>query len=422
MTPDKLHELLIQAVKDNDLEAVNLLIEKGADVTAQENAAVIWAAENGHLEVVNRLIKAGADVTARENLAIIGAARNGHLELFNRLIEAGANVTGRDNLAIIGAAENGHLEVVNRLIEAGADVTARENLAIIWAAEYGHLEVSNRLIKAGADVTARENEAIIWAARYGHLAMINRLIEAGADVTARGNLAIIVAAGNGHLAVVNRLIEAGADVNAQDALGNSAIIGAAGNGYLAVVNRLIEAGADVTARNNYAMTLATIGNQLQVVERLAINIDVIRQGLPEMTNKFLASGSTTEKLHEIAVANTAFRNYLKHNYPAQFERVLDLRATQRELTSVLYSRLGHDLARIIMSKAYGPSANGCVESAIQGTRRAVLFARNPQGRRTRASQSSAQSDNRRPRDESAQDGMASPSPQKRQRSAGGSRP
>ena len=65
-----------------------MLIEAGADVTADDNSAIRWASRNGHTEVVKLLIEAGADVTARDNYAIQWASENGHTEVVELLKEA----------------------------------------------------------------------------------------------------------------------------------------------------------------------------------------------------------------------------------------------------------------------------------------------------------------------------------------------
>ena len=45
-------EALYWAIKNNNIKVVKLLIEAGADVTADDNYAIRWASENGHVEVV----------------------------------------------------------------------------------------------------------------------------------------------------------------------------------------------------------------------------------------------------------------------------------------------------------------------------------------------------------------------------------
>ena len=54
------NEIIIYASKNEHLEVVKLLIEHGADVTADNNYAIRWASKNKHLEVVKLLIENGA--------------------------------------------------------------------------------------------------------------------------------------------------------------------------------------------------------------------------------------------------------------------------------------------------------------------------------------------------------------------------
>ena len=83
-----------------NMDAVVFLVEKGADVTAQDNYAVRMAARNGHLHVVEYLVEKGADVTAMDNYAVRMAARHGHLHVVKYLAEKGADVTAMDNSAV----------------------------------------------------------------------------------------------------------------------------------------------------------------------------------------------------------------------------------------------------------------------------------------------------------------------------------
>jgi len=43
-----------------DIEIVKYLVEKGANIHAYNEDAIIWAARNGHLEIVKYLVEKGA--------------------------------------------------------------------------------------------------------------------------------------------------------------------------------------------------------------------------------------------------------------------------------------------------------------------------------------------------------------------------
>ncbi|MEL4895394.1 ankyrin repeat domain-containing protein [Crocosphaera sp. Alani8] len=64
---DKLNEELLQATKDGDLEVVQSLVDRGADVNVKdkENATPIMrSVSRNYQEIVKLLIEQGADVNA----------------------------------------------------------------------------------------------------------------------------------------------------------------------------------------------------------------------------------------------------------------------------------------------------------------------------------------------------------------------
>jgi ankyrin repeat protein len=56
---------MINAIQNNDLVTVQYLVTQGAEVTAQDNSAVLHASGCGHLATVQYLVRQGADVTAQ---------------------------------------------------------------------------------------------------------------------------------------------------------------------------------------------------------------------------------------------------------------------------------------------------------------------------------------------------------------------
>ena len=110
------------ACKYGNMDAVVFLVERGADVTAQDNSAVCWAAANGHLHVVKYLAEKGADVTAMDNSAVRWAAAHGHLHVVEYLVERGADVTAMDNSAVREASSINHVDVVYFLVGRGAPI------------------------------------------------------------------------------------------------------------------------------------------------------------------------------------------------------------------------------------------------------------------------------------------------------------
>jgi ankyrin repeat protein len=145
--------LLRDYCEKGDLLNVKLLVENGADVTADDNIAVRWAGSEGHLDVVKYLVSVGADIKNGRNcwskptkrwdyiLALEMACIGGHLEVVKYLVSIGACVTGEDNASVGDACQFGHLEVAKYLVSMGANVFTEDNFAMEKAIVYGHTEV-----------------------------------------------------------------------------------------------------------------------------------------------------------------------------------------------------------------------------------------------------------------------------------------
>jgi hypothetical protein len=83
---------MLKAIQNNDLATIQYLVSQGADVTAQDNEAIMWASKDGHLATVQYLVTLGADVTAQDNRAVRLASRGGHLATVQYLVNQGADV------------------------------------------------------------------------------------------------------------------------------------------------------------------------------------------------------------------------------------------------------------------------------------------------------------------------------------------
>ena len=116
------------------LDTFKYLIEKGANVHADNDYALRRSAKNGHLDVIKYLIEKGANIHANDDYALRRSARNGHLDVVKYLIEKGANVHADYDFALGWSARNGHLNVVKYLIENGVDVHVEDDFALRYSA------------------------------------------------------------------------------------------------------------------------------------------------------------------------------------------------------------------------------------------------------------------------------------------------
>jgi ankyrin repeat protein len=156
---------IIAAAQNRHIEIFRLLIEHGANAFIGNNqgkTAWMIILQQGFIEAVKLLIEKGADV----NSALIFTARNCPFEVIKLLIEKGADVNVTSNngrTALMEAASNGSNEAVKLLIEKGADVNAKDNdgrTALMEAASRGNyaIEIVKFLIEKGADVNAKDND------------------------------------------------------------------------------------------------------------------------------------------------------------------------------------------------------------------------------------------------------------------------
>jgi ankyrin repeat protein len=164
------------------VQAVMLLLQRGANVHADGDYALRWASHNGHAAVVQLLIQRGANVHAGHDLALRHASKNGHAAVVKLLIHHGAHVHALDDRALRVASEKGRVEVVQVLIQHGADVHARNDWALQHASKSGRMDVVQVLVQHGADVHARDNRALQVASRWCHMDVAQLLIQHGAHM------------------------------------------------------------------------------------------------------------------------------------------------------------------------------------------------------------------------------------------------
>lgn len=300
---------LFYAVGNNNLNAVSLLIEFGADVNRKEASGyppILYATTP---ECITMLTEAGADPNATVEyedgeyslLSLYISDYSTEHELAKALIEAGADVNFMDSygttpfsLALEGDAE---MEFIDLMLEHGAsaeylneelleklvgdvfsnpidsdtlayldyvgyplDMRDDEGMSLLMHSivySFPDVDIVSKLLEMGANPNARTLEGVtplmLAAAYCSDTEIMEILINAGADVNARTEelaTPLMASAANKNEDVVDFLIKAGADINAQDEDGNTALFYAADEAVNpAVIDVLLEAGADATIVN-----------------------------------------------------------------------------------------------------------------------------------------------------------------------------
>jgi ankyrin repeat protein len=129
---------LLQAVKNDNLTFVNLLLDMGADPNCRKEFKAGWetplivASQNNYFEIAKLLLDFGADPTSKDSsgLACLHyAARNGCLEICLLLISRGCDPLIRDDMgnnAGFWAKRNNHNDLLPYLPPA-ATITPLDN-------------------------------------------------------------------------------------------------------------------------------------------------------------------------------------------------------------------------------------------------------------------------------------------------------
>lgn len=225
---------LMQAVLYGSIDDVRLLLDRGADVNARNEAGVTalhWTIHD--VEKTRLLLERGADVNAVSDHArtplMAAAGRTGAAPIVKLLLEYGANpsASGTESSVLGEAALVGEEAVFRLLIDAGADIPAAGAFVALGAAKAGCIKcaewIADKLPKPVLDAALLFN-----GPPFGDFRNSDLFLERGADVNAKdpqGRTLLMLAAStdNVPLDIVRMLIAKGADVNARTSNGETAL-------------------------------------------------------------------------------------------------------------------------------------------------------------------------------------------------------
>lgn len=241
------------AVRAGDIETISHYLSDGADINARDSefgmTPLSWAALLDQTEAIELLIQKGADVNAKNRdggTPLHAAAFLGRTEAAELLIQKDADVNAKNN--------NGETP----LDATSADWETTKSIATIL-----QVKLEPEKIKAGRTEVAKllkqhipnVSNVDIWAAAAeGNIEAIQRYVSSGGDLNAKeptgGSTPLITAAVFGQTEAARLLIEKGASVNVKNNEGSTALLTAAFFCHTEIVKLLLEKGAEVNALNN----------------------------------------------------------------------------------------------------------------------------------------------------------------------------
>jgi ankyrin repeat protein len=351
-----INKALIRSAGSEHTDIVQLLLDKGADVSFINNegdtdpTALIRAASSLKIENARLLLSKNANVNAKVDDPItpsaLFAACSGvfnplNLELVDLLLEHGADVNIRDkdnstpllqtiaaNNSLGDEIEQQRLKIVQSLLNKGADLTVRAKWMESWqptpllaAIHADKPKIALLLIEQGAEVndqsgtTSGSNPnahytALMQASEKGMADVVKALIDKGAEINTRnedGDSALLIATGNpSGVAAISILLDKEADVTATNNKGRTALMNAAIlTGYFGAddIELLIKKGVNVNATDGNGWTALMFAADGQYE-----NADVVK--------KLLDNGA------DIAAVNNEGDNALNIATKAKYKKIV----------------------------------------------------------------------------------------------------
>lgn len=246
-------ELFFRACIMTDIpHLLRFLIDRGADIYADDYWAVQLAATYGNLKIIKFLICNGLSCTAEKKhkfySALKEAARYGHLPVVKLLIDVcsttGLEVPKEEFRSIAQAAvDKDHIHVVEYMYKLRVnefDVSGLLYSAVLT----GSIKVVKFLVPYVDLNIGSPADNLYWAARCGHLPVVKCLVEHGARNI---NEAFVTAAWKGFMPIVQYLFDIGADIHHRN---DEAFRLAVAENRLEAVKFLVEKGVDIHTRDN----------------------------------------------------------------------------------------------------------------------------------------------------------------------------
>jgi ankyrin repeat protein len=303
-----------------------------------ERTPLLAAAANGKVEVVKFLLDKGADIWAQDRGtydAIHRASQFGHLAVIEKLYEAAGTkileVRGKyQQTPLLTAAVNGKIEIVQFLLDKGASIMARdryENTALHLASWGESIGIVKLILEKEPDLLDLRNEheetaLLSVASRQAGFEILKYLHSKGADITAEdifGRTVMYKAAQLDDPSIVKYLLDAGEDPTRTTYYGNNALHIACACKRAQVVGILLDGPANflktaIASENEERDTplcIAILSNEASIILRL-LQSTVYYPVSPTQDDVYIAC------LREIDIVYKWLLNWVEH-FPDRHE-------------------------------------------------------------------------------------------------------
>ncbi len=265
---------LCEAARQNDVAIAKKLIQLGADVATKQEAGTetplmaAISAQYPYNEMVSLLLAHNADINAKDKSGytpLMAAAYRGHNAICNQLLDRQADANAVDFLGrnvlhyIDGSLPAG---TVKRLIAATKDLNNVEGFqqrtALMTLIQDHKTLAATLLIEAGAEVNAQNKlgqTALHYALKTNHPDIAKKLLDKKADMALReigtGVTPLHVAAQYGHSEIVEKMVKLGADIEIKDFTGCTPLHASLMRGMasMQIIITLLKCGANPQTQN-----------------------------------------------------------------------------------------------------------------------------------------------------------------------------
>ena len=248
---------LINASAYGHHKVVKYLIDKGADISVDNNKALHIAVERGHIKIAKLLIgRSDYDCIKLGNNDILNVSlEKGNLDITEFLIKNGAKFNEN---TLHYALRSNQLKVIEFIIDKGVDINTEINTKLIETIVTTNTDIIDLFVKYGFDIRFQNDLALRSVIKCGQIGIVKYLIDKGANIHANDDEAIkyILEYRHHDTETIKYLIENGVNIcNINDEIFFRIIK----NGYIETVKCLVENGVNIHVHNSKALE-STIGN------------------------------------------------------------------------------------------------------------------------------------------------------------------